>query len=230
LALAFEAMDHIEQTRKMAPGFTDLKLADGMYNYWRTVVTKSAPVLPDFGDHRQEGIAQMQEVEKTGVFLAPPATLSLAFTWAEEADHHAALVACLRNYREYPDNVINNLVLGSVHIANKKYDSALKVFDEILVDDPKNKRARYWRGLTLQQSGKLVEAEADYKAYLAFDYMEPYQRSQAHYRLGQVYYRQKKYAEAEAELQTSIKLDGNKGAKAQLDKMKAARKEGKITW
>ena len=228
LTLAFETMDHIETTRSLAPDYTDLLLADGMYNYWRTVVTESAPMLPSFGDHKAEGIEQMQRVEADGVFLGPPATLSLAFTWIEEQDKPKARDACLKNRRVYPDNVINNLVLGSVFVSEKKYDRAIKVFDEILEDSPNNKRAVYWRGLALHKSGRLDQAMIEYETYLGFDYMEDYQRAQAWYRKGQVYERKKAWTDAESAYKTAVKTDSHKYAKKRLAAIKDKRKSGEI--
>ena len=80
LTLAFEAIDHVESTRKSAPDFVDIRLADGLYNYWRSVLTQRSKALPDFGDRKQEGIAQIQDVIDHGVFLVAPARLSMAFT------------------------------------------------------------------------------------------------------------------------------------------------------
>jgi tetratricopeptide (TPR) repeat protein len=228
LQLAFETMDHIETTRSLAPDYTDLLLADGMYNYWRTVVTESAPMLPSFGDHKAEGIEQMREVEANGVFLGPPATLSLAFTWIEEKDKEKARDACMKNRRVYPDNVINNLVLGSVHVSMKRYDRAIGVFDEILEDSPNNKRAVYWKGLALHKSGRLDQAMVEYDRYIAFDYMEDYQRAQAWYRKGQVHERKKAWTDAEEAYRTSIKIDGHKYAKKRLGAIKDKRKSGEI--
>lgn len=231
LQTAFEAMDHVEKTRAGAPGFTDLKLADGMYNYWRTVVTKSSSMLPDFGDHRTEGIEQMLEVEREGIFLQAPTTLSMAFTWIEEGKHQEALESCQKNRGPYPDNVINNLVTGSVHVALRQYSTATSVFDEILEDSPRNQRARYWKGISLQRAGKLDEALEQYQTYLAADYMEKAQRAQAHYRVGQIKYKQMKYGEAEAAFKTALKVDGgHKRSKDRLDVMKKERKEGKISF
>ncbi|MCA9566551.1 MAG: tetratricopeptide repeat protein [Myxococcales bacterium] len=231
LQTAFEAMDHAEKTRALSPGFTDLKLADGMYNYWRTVVTKSSGMLPDFGDHRSEGIEQMLAVERDGLFLKAPTTMSLAFTWIEEGKKEEALESCLKNRTPYPDNVINNLITGSVYVSMSKYKSAIGVFDEILEDSENNKRARYWKGIALQRSGRLEEALGEYQTYLAADYMEKDQRAQAHYRVGQIKYQQKKYLEAEEAWKTAIKVDGgHKRSKDRLDAMKAARKEGTISY
>ena len=65
---AFTAVEHAEAARKAAPDFVDFALADGMYNYWRTIITSSSSMLPDFGDHRALGIQQMQTVEQEGFF------------------------------------------------------------------------------------------------------------------------------------------------------------------
>jgi len=78
LQLALDAMAEAGKAKEAAPEFTDLLLADGMYNYWRTVVTQNSRVLPDFGDKRMEGLEQMRKVEAEGVFLGPPSSLALA--------------------------------------------------------------------------------------------------------------------------------------------------------
>jgi len=230
LQLAFSAMDHIQKTRDAVPSFIDVQLADGMYNYWRTVVTMNSKVLPDFGDRRVEGIAQMKDVEREGIFLSAPSTLSLAFSWLEEGKLKEASASCIRNRRKYPKNIINNLVTGTTFIYMRRYKSAIGAFDDILKEDPKNKRVRYWRGVALLRDGQLESAETEFKTYIAFDYMEDYQRSNAHYRLGQVYYRQKKYAESFTAYQEAVKLTKHKGAKKAIERMKERRSAGKISF
>lgn len=228
LQLGFEAMDHVESSRKAAPNFTDMAIADGMYNFWRTVITEWSSMLPDFGDHKAEGIAQMKKVEKDGLFLAAPATLSLAFSYIEENDRENAKIAVDRVRASYPDNVINNLVAGSVYFSLKKYETATQIFDEVLEDAPTNARARYWRGVTVQRRGMLDEALADFQLYLKSDYMEDEQKSMTHYRIAQVYQRKKEYDLAEQWLKSSIKIDGNKRAKDRLSKLQAERKGGAV--
>jgi tetratricopeptide (TPR) repeat protein len=191
LNLAFEAMGHLQKARESSPAFPDLMLADGMYNYWRTVVTMSSKVLPDFGDHRAEGIEQMQSVESAAIFLGSPTTLALAFTWLEEGDMKRAMSACQRNRKSYPHNIVNNLVTGTTYVAMKQPAKALAVFDAILKTDNDNKRVRYWRGVALFKMDKFSEAEAELRTYLSFDYMEKYQRAAANYRLGMTLQRQK---------------------------------------
>lgn len=219
LRQAFEAMDHIARAKRAAPDFVDLRLADGMYNYWRTVVTMNSKVLPDFGDHRAEGIEHMQYVENAGVFLAQPTTLAMAFTWIEEREFKKALTSCLRNRRGYPDNVINNLLLGRVYLYLGKPDSALRTFDEVIEDAPDNHRVRYYRGLALQRSGNFEAARDEFQRYLGVDYMEDYQRAAAHYRLGQVHRRLGDDATAQIQFKAAVKLNKHKGAKAALERL-----------
>ncbi len=230
LQLAFEAMDEAEKSRALAPNFTDLKLADGMYNYWRTAITMTTPILPDYGDHRIEGIQQMQEVESAGVFLAPAATLSMVFTWLEEHDNKRALQACLRNQRAYPDSVINNQVLGQTYTYTRKFELAIGAFERILEVDPKNKRVHYWLGVAQMRAGKSDEAEKSLNTYLGFDYLEDWQRAAALYRLGQVFNRRRDFGQAEKYYKMAVKVNGHKGAKANLDRLKKRKKEGKIDY
>lgn len=227
LKLAFEAMDHLAKSREAAPGFTDLMLADGMYNYWRSVITMTSKALPDFGDQRPEGLEQMQVVEREGVFLAPPATLSLAFSWIEEDRHREALIAINKNRIPYPDNVINNLLAGTTLAYMRRYDTAIEAFDRILSVDKSNKRARYWRGRVLLQSGNLEEAEKEFTTYLAFDSLEPYQRSATLHRLGQIAFRQKDQKKAEELWKEAVKVDGNQAAKDRLSELKSKGKSKK---
>lgn len=227
---AFEAMDHVQASRAAAPSYTDLGLADGMYNYWRTVVTMSSKLLPSYGDQRALGLEQLRQVEQNGVFLREPATLALAFSWLEERKFAEALSACERNRKKYPDNVINNLLAGSSYTFLGRYDEALAVYDHIRRTAPENNRVYYFLGLTQVRKGQVKEGIASYERYLQSDYLDGWQRSSTHFRLGQARYRLKDYAGAERDYRAAIKVDGNKAAKRALDRMIELRKEGRITW
>lgn len=228
LSLAFEAMDHVEESRKRAPGFTDMLLADGMYNYWRTVVTDWSSMLPDFGDHKAEGIDQMRTVQDRGIFLSAPSTLALSFSYIQEGQKQNAKGSVDRMRAAYPDNVINNLVAGSVYVQLRKYDTAKAIFNEVLEDSPDNARAVYWRGLTEFRSGDLDAALADFTRYNAIGYLEDEQRSMAQYRIGRVHYARKDFATAEDWFEKSNKTDSNKRAKTFLERIDAKRKAGEL--
>jgi len=227
---AFEAMDHVQSARAASPGYSDLGLADGMYNYWRTVVTLSSKLLPSFGDQRALGIAQLQEVEKSGIFLREPATLALAFSYLEERKYSEALAACERNRKIYPDNVINNLLAGSSYTFLGRHDEAIAVYQHILRTAPENNRVYYFLGLTQIRKGLVADGIASFERYLKSDHLEDWQRAATHFRLGQAHYRAKDYAAAEREYRSSHKIDGNKSAKRALDRMIELRREGRIAW
>jgi len=227
---AFEAMDHVQNARTVSPNYTDLGLAEGMYNYWRTIVTMSSKLLPSFGDNRALGLAQLAEVEQHGIFLQEPATLALAFSWIEERKYDEAIAACERNRASYPDNVINNLLLGSAYTYKRRYGEATEVYEHIIKTAPDNNRVYYFLGITQVRQGKVPEGIKTFERYLASDHLEGWQKSNAHFRLGQARYRQKDYAGAEREYRAAIKVDGHRASKRALDRMLTLRKEGKLSW
>jgi len=228
LNTAFQAMDHIEKSRQANPDFIDLQLADGLYNYWRSVVTLSTNALPDFGDERVKGLEQMQAVERAGVFLKPLATLSLAFSWMEENDYRKAEAALGRNTSLYPDNVVNNMVAGTNYIYMKKYDQALDRFERILRVDPKNQRVHYWKGVALLRSKQRAEAMKEFETYLGYEHLEDYQKSWTMYRIGQVHRGNKDWGKAFDAFKEAQRIDGHKAAKRAMDRLKKRKKDGKI--
>lgn len=227
LTLAFTAIDEIESTRTFAPNFTDLLLADGLYNYWRTAITQRSALLPDFGDKKAEGLTQMRTVVEKGIFLVPPARLSLAFSYLDEKKYPDAIATLEANRVRYPDNVINDMLLGLTQLSARKPADALVTFDRVLVTDPTNRRSIYYRGRALHQLGRLDDAAAAYERYLALDEMEAWQRGAASWRLGDVRYAQKRYDDAERLWEAAAKL-GDDSAKAALDRLRKARRDGTL--
>ena len=230
LSGAFTAVEHAEASRNAAPDFVDLALADGMYNYWRTIITNSSSMLPDFGDHRALGIQQLQKVEQEGFFLRPAATLALTFSWMQERDRKKAIAACEKNQKLYPDNVINNLLSGQTYISARQFSKAVNVLNHLHTIAPKNNRAHYYKGLAKMRLGNKQEGIVDFEKYLLSDHLEPYQLGMTHFRLGQAYYSLKDYAKAEKHYLLSVKANGFKGAKNNLSRLRKAKKEGRIQY
>ncbi|MFT6145169.1 MAG: tetratricopeptide (TPR) repeat protein [Myxococcota bacterium] len=228
LSLAFEAMDHVSKSKEASPEFVDLKLADGMYHFWRTVMTEDSALLPDFGDFKEQGLQEMGVVETDGIFLSMPATLSIAFANIEQRQLKQANTNVRRISRSYPDNVINNLVLGQVQTYRRRYDDALETWDRIAVVAPDNKRVRYWRGVTLLRSGNSEAAMTELQTYLESEYLEDWHRAAAHYRLGQALYRQDRYDEAWQAYKEADRIDNHKGARAAMDRMRKRKRDGAI--
>ncbi|MBN1337022.1 MAG: tetratricopeptide repeat protein [Deltaproteobacteria bacterium] len=229
LTRGYEALRTLGKTRDAAPDFPDLLLGDGLYSYWRSVVTLNSSLLPDFGDKRAEGIAQMQKAEVESIFVGPPTTLALTFTFIEERDLKRALGSALQSRRAYPDNVINNLVTARIYTYMRHYDKAEEVLKEILEDAPTNERSHFYLSSVYSRTRRLDEAIAEMDRYLSFDLMPTY-RGQALYRQGGYWYRKKDYAKAYALFQQSYDVAKQKSAKRRLEAMEKLRKEGKISF
>lgn len=230
LSQGYEAMRTLSRARELAPNFSDLLMGDGLYNYWRSVVTLNSKVLPDFEDKRAEGIAQLNRVEHEGVFLSAPATMALTFTYMEEGDLRKALLCAQKNYRAYPDNVINNMLLARIHLYMRHYPQAENSLNEVLADAPDNQRAHYYLGLVYSRTRRLDQAIAAMDRYLAFAEVPKEYRSTALYRQGTFYYRKQQYARAVDYYEQAWKMDRHKGARRRLDAMDRMRKAGRISW
>src|SRR5690606_27983400 len=122
------------------------------------------------------------------------------------------------------------LVMGQIQTYQRQFDDAHLTWDRVLKVDPTNQRVLYWRGVTFLRAGRSAEALEPLQAYLGSGYLETHHRSWAKYRLGEAYYRQKRYLDAEAAYIEAIKIDGHKNAKAALERMRAKRREGRIAY
>ena len=120
------------------------------------------------------------------------------------------------------------MLTGQTYLWKKDYTNALAMFDEVLRVAPKNNRVHYYRGIAEMRKKDYPTARASFARYLESDHIEDYQRAAAHYRVGQIEYRQKRYAEALARYERAVRESGFKPAKNAIERMKKARREGKI--
>lgn len=216
LTLAVDAMSHAEATRAAAPDLVDLSLADGLYHYWRAALAQQTNLIPDGEDTRALGITEIQRVEDAGVFLAAPATLALMFSWIEEKKLDDALASGERNRKIYPNNVINEMMVGVVQLMRKDYASALTRFEHIRRVDSSNTRAGYLRGVALFRLGRLDEARGELETYLGTDIPDNEKRAMGHFRLGQVYEGLGRLEDAALQYRASVKLAGIEDARKAL--------------
>jgi tetratricopeptide (TPR) repeat protein len=229
LSKAMEAMRYLERCKQLAPDFPDLVLADGINNYWRSVVALNTKLIPDGEDRRAEGIAQMKYVESNAIFIAAPTTLALTYTYLEERDMKRALGTASRGHQLYPDNVINNLVLARIYIYMRRFEQSEAICLEILEDAPDNERVHYYLGLIYSRTKRMDQAIAELERYLGYDLIDEY-RATTLYRLGGFHYRKKHYQQAEEYYKQAVKVNKHKGAKRRLERMKRLQKEGIIDY
>jgi tetratricopeptide (TPR) repeat protein len=216
----YEAMKSIDRCEELAPDFVDARLGDGLYDYWRSVVTLNSKVLPAFGDHRARGIAEIEAVEAGGTFLGPAASLALVFTWLEESEYKKALAAALVNYRAYPRNVINDLVVGRVYYYVRDYANSERVFREVEAIAPENVYVHYNFATLYTRMHDYARAQEAIDRYLSFE-LTPDFKAAAWYKKGNIHFAQKQYREAQTAYEQALKLDsGMKRAKAGLERVK----------
>ncbi len=219
---ALEAMKSIERAKKIAPDFPDLKLGDGLYNYWRTVISRSVKGLPDFADKRKLGIKQMEYVQDNGIFLGPAATFALTYTWLEEGALKRATQSALLNHRAYPDNVVNNIMLGRLYMYRRKYQSSEKYFKAAIRISSENKRVYYFMTRMYLRQKRLSDAELNIDKYLEFD-LSKRDRARALMQKSLIYYRRKNWDTAEKLAAQAWKVGKLKRAKKRIASIKRAR-------
>ena len=226
---AIEAMRYLTRCKELAPDFPDLVLADGINNYWRSVVALNTKLIPDGEDTRAEGIAQMKYVETNAIFVSAPTTLALTYTYLEERDIKRALGTSSRAHQLYPDNVINNLVLARIYMYMRRFKQSEAICNEILEDDPGNERVHYYLGLVYSRTKRMDQAIAELERYLTYELIDEY-RATTLYRLAGFHYRKGRYTEAEDLYTQAVKVNKHKGAKKRLERMKRLKKEGRISY
>jgi len=217
--LGLEAMGYADKVKQLAPNFVDIQLATGLFNYWASSIALTAGGLDWKEDKRAEGITQMKRVEGQGTFLRPAASLALTLTWLEEGKKREALQSGLKNQRQYPANVVNNIVLSRVFMHNGAYADAERVLKAIATTSPENTRVNYLLGLCYFRWEKLPEADAALDQYLAVTGLDPETRGQALYIKGRVAQKRKDTRAAKDLYKEAWKVGKVKKAKERLEKM-----------
>lgn len=223
VARAVEAMRQLDKVKALAPTFADTALGDGLYLYWRSVVSAQSKALPQFEDRRAEGLAALARTEREAVFVGPGATLALVYARIEDHDPRGALERALAAHRAYPRNVIVNQTLARIYTSLGRYDDALGSLDAVLAVDDGNQRVHYQRGIVYGRQKRYAEAAASFERYIGFAEVPKDARGLACYRLGSLALRQKDYAGAQRWFQTAIDTSGNELARKALARM---RKQG----
>jgi len=219
---ALEAMKSVNRAKKIAPDFPDLQLGDGLYNYWRTVISRNVKGLPDFADKRMQGIEQLEYVQNNGIFLGPAATFALTYTWLEEGALKRATQSALRNHRAYPDNVVNNLMLGRLYMYRRKYSESETYFKRVVSVAPKNRRVYYFMTRMYLRQKRLDKAESSINTFLEFD-ISKRERARALLQKSLIYYRRKNWDEAEKLANEAWNIGKLKRAKKRLSSINRAR-------
>jgi predicted negative regulator of RcsB-dependent stress response len=227
LARGLEALKALEVLREIAPGFVDPLLGDGLYHYWRTVMGQKSRLIPKGEDNQDRGLALMRKAEKEALFVAPAATLSLAYAHLEARRLSEAEAALLRNQALFPDNVLNNMVLARVLIMRGRLPQAMVLLDRVQAVDTDNHRVHYYRATALMRKGELQEAHASIDLYLSLP-LEPLYQAVGWHRKGDIHVRERNWDAAINAFGKAVEIDNYEPSKKRLVRLeKRKRAQGK---
>jgi len=193
---AWDALEEMKRVQRGAPDFPDIQLALGIYNYWRTVLTESIKALPRFGDHRAEGLAQLRTAKEQGLLAGVPASFALTFSLIEGGNTTAAINEAKATGAEYPNSVLNQMILAQAYRKAKRFDESLAVLNTLLKRTPEVERTWFAIAEVHYSSRKNNDAaRAAYKRYLNSDPVPAY-AAYTFYRMGQLEARIRNYEAA----------------------------------
>jgi len=222
LARALEALNSLEVLGEIAPGFVDPMLGNGLYHYWRTAVAQKTRLIPMGEDRQEEGLALMRKVEEEALFVAPAASLSLAYAHLESRRLAEAEAALLRSQALYPDNVLNNMVLARVLIMRGKLRQALVLLDRVQAVDTDNHRVHYYRATALMRTGEHQGAHKSIDLYLSLP-LEPLYQAVGWHRKGDIHVRERDWEAAKSAFRKAVEIDNYEPSKKRLARLEKSR-------
>ena len=136
-------------------------------------------------------------------------------------------MTALRNHHKYPDNVINNQVLGRIYMYNKMYAESEQIFQKVLEVDPGNRRVHYYLGLLYIRWDRDEEALKSLDHYLNLANLTDREQGGALYYKGNIYFSQKDYTTAKKFYKQAWRISGSKRAKNRLQTIEKREEKAK---
>lgn len=185
LSNAMHAVRMLDELKWREPNLIDADLGFGAYIYWRSAITNEIKILPFFRDRRKEGINLLQNVIKNGKYAGDLALGNLIFIYGNENKYGDSIKVADQLLEKYPENIVVRYQKGRVFMWAKKYNEALKMFEECYVMDPTIYKALLYEGTVYIRMGKIGEAKSALTKYVSVD-SEKYGLAVGYYWLGRV--------------------------------------------
>jgi tetratricopeptide (TPR) repeat protein len=204
---AWDAIESMKKVERMAPEFHDVKLASGMYDYWRTVYTEKIDGLPNFGDKREQGLRLMRQAREQGLLAPAPASLVLTYSYMEKGDLDAALGEAKWVEERYPNNLLNLMVLAQVQRKKRLNTDAVATYQRAVEVAPEVPSTWYSLARQLERSrSTLKDARDVYKTYVERATTNP-QKATGWYRMGMLERKLRRYESAKYAFGQANQLD-----------------------
>lgn len=218
LSHGLHAMRMFKQLKFQEPNFVDTDLGFGMYKFWRSVFTNEIKFLPFFSDQRPQGLKLVQNVAKNGKYSRDMAQANLIFMYGQENRHDMAIQTANKLLAIYPNNVIIKYQKGRNLLWAKKYDEALKSFEDIYKAAPSITKALYQQGVVLFRKKEYERSKATFEKFLTVDKSNEY-NGYTYYYLGRIAEVNKDEVGAIELYKKALSLYKVKAAKTRLGKL-----------
>ncbi len=128
----YEGVSIFQKIAEKSPGFADVGMGIGTYDYWRSRLTKTLWWMPGVTDHREDGIQKLRNSMERGVYTREGSANALMWILIEEKRFAEALVVTERMLALYPKCRIFLWAQGEALYHLGRYKEAEDVFTYIL--------------------------------------------------------------------------------------------------
>jgi tetratricopeptide (TPR) repeat protein len=184
----WKGVSSLMEIQKKAPEIHDVNFGIGTYDYWRSAMTKMLWWMPGVSNKSKEGIAQLYDSRKFGIYTRIASSKNLITILINEKRFNEALDICNEMLEKYPATLMFYWGKAEAFYWLEKYDQSEQLYHYIL---------------------SRVEAESidnHYNAVLC------------HLWLARIYLKKKMYTQAIAECNRMKNYKIDAGIMARLDK------------
>jgi tetratricopeptide (TPR) repeat protein len=132
------AKSALKEAIKRDPELYDAYVGLGSYHFWSSVMTRAFWWLPFLGDHREQGISQMQLAYEKSVFSSAAAASGLVWMQIREKQYHEALSLALKMQSKYPQGKLFLWPIAETYFRKRDWNNALLNYRELLRRIAKN--------------------------------------------------------------------------------------------
>jgi len=128
----YEGVSIFQKIAQRAPGFADVGMGLGTYDYWRSRLTKTLWWMPGVEDRREQGIQELRNTMERGVYTKEGSASALMWALMEEKRFADALLVTERMLALYPNCRVFLWAQGEALYRLGRYKQAEDVFVYIL--------------------------------------------------------------------------------------------------
>lgn len=122
----------LQSLHKRNPKIKDVNYGLGIYDYWRSSLTKILWWMPGIDNKCQQGIDELFDAKKNGVYTSISASVALITILCNEARYKDALTIADEMLRKYPASLKFSWGKAAALFGDGRYDEAENVYRYIL--------------------------------------------------------------------------------------------------